>query len=163
MREERKAMRARALEFLSTEEGKDAEEILRDFGVLKDDVPGIPPWVTYAELRRMAVRLRAGKLRGDPRIPPNDLADLIERSIKQDQLLRGMAMAEREQSEFERECDERDEAIRRSGLRAGFHRLKSSPQAADPESAVARKVRSLNRKLRNELGGPRRRRKRLIP
>jgi len=48
---------------------------------LKDEVPGIPPWVTYSELRRMAARLRSGKLRGDPRIPPNEQADLIERSI----------------------------------------------------------------------------------
>ena len=152
-------MRAKAHEYLNTEEGKGVEELLRNYGMLKDEVPLIPPSVTYAELRRTAARLRSGKMRGDPRIPPNDLADLIERSIKQDQLLRGMAMAEREQSEFERECDQRDEANRRRGLRAGFHRLKSSPQAADPESPVAQKVRSLNRKLRNELGAPRRRKK----
>jgi len=152
-------MRERALEFLNTEEGKRVEEYLRHDGWLKDEVPGIPPWVTYAELRRMAARLRSGKLRGDPRIPPNEQADLIERSIRQDQLVKGMLKAERNSMEFEREREQRDEANRRRGLRAGFHRLKSSPQAADPDSPVAKKVRSLNRKLRNELGAPRRRRK----
>ncbi len=152
-------MRERALEFLNSEEGKRVEEYLRHDGWLKDEVPGIPPWVTYAELRRMAARLRSGKLRADPRIPPNEQADLIERSIRQDQLVKGMVKAEREQTAFERECEQRDEANRRRGLRAGFHRLKSSPQAADPDSPVARKVRSLNRKLRNELGAPRRRKK----
>jgi len=152
-------MRARALEFLTTEEGKGIEEYLRCYRFLDDEVPGIPPWVTYAELRRMAARLRSGKLRGDPRIPPNDLADLLEKSIRQDQFIRDILKAERDQLEYERECDERDEANRRRGLRAGFHRLKSSPQAADPESPVAKKVQSLNRKLRNELGCPRRRRK----
>jgi hypothetical protein len=159
MRSERKAMRARALKFLTTEEGKYLDEYLRCYRFLEDDVPGIPPWVTYAELRRMAARLRSGKMRGDPRIPPNDLADLIERSIRQDQLVRGILKAERDQMAFERECDQKDEANRRRGLRAGFHRLKSSPQAADPDSPVAKKVRSLNRKLRNELGCPRKRRK----
>jgi len=159
MREERKAMRARALEFLTTEEGKNIEEYLRCYRFLEDDVPGIPPWVTYAELRRMAARLRSGKMRGDPRIPPNDLANLIEKSIRQDQLVRGILKADRDQKEFDRQCDQRDEENRRKGVRAGFHRLKSSPQAADPESPVAKKVRSLNRTLRNELGCPRRRRK----
>jgi hypothetical protein len=152
-------MRARALEFLTSEEGKHLEEDLRCDRFLQDEVPGIPPWVTYAELRRMAARLRSGKMRGDPRIPPNDLADLIERSIRQDQLVRDILKAGRRQKEFERQCDQRDEANRRKGLRAGFHRLKRSPQAADPESPVAKKVRSLNRTLRNELGCPRRRRK----
>jgi len=152
-------MRRRALKYLNSEEGRAAEEFVRNGGFLKDDVPGIPSWVTYTELRRMAARLRAGKVRGDPRIPPNELADLIERSIKQDQFVRWMAKAERDSTEFEREREQRDEENRRRGLRAGFHRLKSSPQAADPESPVAKKVRSLNRKLRNELGAPRRRKK----
>ena len=152
-------MRTRTLKYLNTEVGKIAEELLWNDGFLKDEVPGIPSWVTYAELRRMAARLRSGKIRGDPRIPPNDLADLIERSIKQDQFVRWMAKAERNSTEFEREREQRDEANRRKGVRAGFHRLKKSPQAADPESPVAKKVQSLNRKLRNELGGPRRRRK----
>lgn len=152
-------MRARALEFLTTEEGKSMEEYLRCYRFLKDDVPGIPPWVTYAELRRMAARLRSGKMRADPWIPPNELADLIERSIRQDQFVRDILKAGRRQKEYERQCDQRDEENRRKGVRAGFHRLKSSPQAADPESPVAKKVRSLNRRLRNELGCPRRRRK----
>ena len=152
-------MRARALKFLTTEEGKHLDEYLRSYRFLDDEVPGIPPWVTYAELRRMAARLRSGKMRGDPRIPPNDLADLIERSIRQDQFVRAILKADRHQKEFDRQCDQRDEANRRRGVRAGFHRLKSSPQAADPESPVAKKVRSLNRQLRNELGSRRSRRK----
>ena len=69
--------------------------------MLKDEVPLIPPSVTYAELRRTAARLRSGKMRGDPRIPPNELADLIEKSIRQDQLVRGVLKADREQTEFE--------------------------------------------------------------
>ena len=121
-------MRARALEFLTSEEGKGIEEYLRCYRFLDDEVPGIPPWVTYAELRRMASRLRSGKLQGDPRIAPNDLADLLEKSIRQDELIRGILKAERDQLAFDRECDERDEANRRRGVRAGFHRLKSSPR-----------------------------------
>lgn len=63
-------MRARALKFLNTEEGKSIEDVLRFYGLLKDELQGIPPWVTYAELQRTAARLRSGKMRGDPRIPP---------------------------------------------------------------------------------------------
>jgi len=72
--------------------------------------------------------------------------------------VKGMVKAEREQTAFERECEQRDEANRRRGLRAGFHRLKSSPRPPIP-TARGKKVRSLNRKLRNELGAPRRHRK----
>jgi hypothetical protein len=62
-------MRPSDLEFLKTEEGKRLESLLREWGMVRDDVPWVPPWVTYAELRRMVARLRSGKMRGDPRIP----------------------------------------------------------------------------------------------
>ena len=152
-------MRARALKFLNTEEGKGVEELLRNYGMLKDEVPGIPPSVTYAELRRMAARLRSGKMRGNQWMPPNELADLIERAIRQDQLVRGVFKADRNQTEFDRECEQRDEAKRRKRLVASLHRLKKSPEAADPESPVAEKVRRLNHQRRNKLGRPRKRRK----
>jgi hypothetical protein len=141
-------MGARVLKFLNTEEGQELQAYLRGHGFLRDEVPGIPPWVTYAELRRMVVRLRSGKMRGDPRIPPNDLADLIEKSIKQDQLVRGVVKAERNATEFEQECERKDEA----NFVAGFHHLKKCPEAADPESLVAEQVRQIHRERKKELG-----------
>jgi hypothetical protein len=141
-------MRAKAHEFLNSEEGKGVEELLRNYGMLKDEVPLIPPSVTYAELRRTAARLRSGKMRGDPRMPPNELADLIEKSIRQDQLVRGVLKADREQTEFERECEQKDEA----NFIAGFHHLKKTPEAADPESPVAEQVRQIHRERKKELG-----------
>ncbi|HSY48471.1 MAG TPA: hypothetical protein VLC46_06655 [Thermoanaerobaculia bacterium] len=148
-------MRGKAHEYLNTEEGKGLEEFLRNDGFLKDEVPRIPPSVTYAELRRTAARLRSGKIRGNPRMPPNELADLIEKSIRQDQIVRGVFKADREQTAFERECELKDEAT----FVAGFHHLKKIPEAADPESPVAEQVRQIHRELKKKMGRGRKRKR----
>jgi DNA-binding transcriptional regulator PaaX len=150
-------MRARDLEFLNTtEEGKFLQSRLRAWGMVREDIPLVPSWVTYAELRRMVARLRSGKMRGDPRIPPNAIADFIETSMEQDMMVQGVTMAAREQVGIERELEQRNEAERARRAVAGFHRLKQSAKA-DPESPVAEKVRRIHRLRRNALGRPRKR------
>jgi hypothetical protein len=63
------------------------------------------------------------------------------------------------QRDLDRRINERLESERLRRSVAGFHALKKSPEAADPESPVAEKVRRLNRERRNELGRPRKRRR----
>jgi len=60
--------------------------------------------------------------------------------------------------EIVRELRERDEAARAKRFVAGFHRLKKSAEASDPESNVAQRVRRMHSARRNMLGRPRRRR-----
>ena len=150
-------MRLRDAVFLNmTEEGQFLQSRLRAWGLVNEAIPCVPPWVTYAELRRMVARLRSGKMRGDPRIPPNAMADFIEASIEQDMMVHAVTMAAREEAELARALEQRKEAERARRAVAGFHRLKQSAKA-DPESPVAEKVRRLHRMRRNALGRPRNR------
>ena len=152
-------MRDKDLEFLNTTEaGKQLQSILREWGWVRDDVPFVPSWVTYAKLRRMVSRLRSGKMRGDPRIPPHALADLMEASMKQDMMVGDVTTAAREQTKIERELEQRKEAERARRAVAGFHRLKKAAKAADPESPVAEKVRRIHRIRKKALGRRRKRR-----
>src|SRR5258708_23147229 len=113
-------MREKDLEFLNTtEDGLRLQRVLREWGMVRDDVPWVPSSVTYAQLRRNVARLRSGKMRVDPRIPPNERADLLEASMKQDRLMRDATMVTRGQTEIERE---RKEAERARRAVAGFHR-----------------------------------------
>lgn len=151
-------MRLRDAVFLNTtEEGQFLQSRLRAWGLVNEAIPCVPRWVTYAELRRMVARLRSGKMRGDPRIPPNAFADFIEASIEQDMMVHAVTMAAREETEIERELQQKKEAERARRAVAGFHRLKQSAKA-DPESPVAEKVRRIHRLRRNGLGRPRKRR-----
>ena len=143
-------MRDKDLEFLNTsEDGLRLQRVLREWGMVRDDLPWVPSSVTYAQLRRNVARLRSGKMRVDPRIPPNELADLLEASMNQDRLMRDLTMATRGQTEIERE---RKEAERASRAVAGFHRLKKAAKAADPESLAAEKVRRIHRIRKKALG-----------
>jgi hypothetical protein len=160
-------MRTRDREHINAEAGRRLESMLRRFGehalkvqALGVMVPHMPPWETYAGMRRKIERLRAGKVRGlDPRIPRLALADLMELSLEKDMLVRSVVADMNGQTDLERKIKERLESERFRRSVAGFHALKKSPEAADPESPVAEKVRRLNRQRRNELGRPRKRRR----
>ena len=80
------------------------------------------------------------------------LANLIEESIVQDLVIRQIVSEGREYSQMRREMDARYEAERARRSVAGFHSFKKSPEAADPESPIAEKVRRLHRTRKRELG-----------
>jgi len=63
----------------------------------------------------------------------------------------------REFDEMYRSFVEKDEAERARRHIAAFHRLKKSPEARDPESPVAQRVRRIHRARRNAFGRPRNR------
>jgi hypothetical protein len=134
--------------------------MLQRFSSVPVLVPWLRPGLSHADLRRTAARLRAGTIRViDPRIPPSVLADVIETSIAQELLARSVAMEMIEYSRIMQELREKDEAERARRFVAGFHRLKKSPEARDPESKAAQRVRRIHRARRNALGRPRKRRR----
>ena len=112
-----------------------------------------------SKLRRTAARIRSGAiLIRDPELPPSEIADVLEELVHEE-LLESVKI---ETLEFERMCRELQEqgrVARERSLVAALLRLKKSPEASDPESAVAQTVRQLNRQRRNELGRPRKRKK----
>jgi len=158
-------MRTRDCEFLNAEAQRRLQSVRERFSEnarkaleLGVFVPEIPPWESYAGLRRKVERLRAGKVRGlDPRIPPNALADLIEQMIEQDRFVRSVRAEMEELTEMDRDLKQRDEAEQDRRSVAVLHALKKSRQAADPGSPIAMHVRALSRERRNELGRPRKR------
>jgi hypothetical protein len=134
-------MRTRDREYLNAEAGRRLEWMLRRFGQTHYLVPFIPPWETYAGMRRKVARLRAGKVRGlAPWIPPQALADLMERSIEQDMLMRSVVAEMNELCEIERKINGRLEVERFRRSVGGFHHLKKSPEAANPASPVSPRV-----------------------
>ena len=79
--------------------------------------------------------------------------------VSQEEVVRNLAATLRERDEVEREYQELERTDRAARLAASLLRLKSMPEADDPESPVAKKIRELNRRRRNELGRPRKRQK----
>jgi acyl-coenzyme A synthetase/AMP-(fatty) acid ligase len=151
-------MKVRDREHLNAESERRLESMLERIGEMDEDVPWLPVGMSYAALRRMAARLRSGKTRSvNPRMTANELADLIEKSIAQSLLVRSFALETLELNEMERELEQREEEERARHFVSRLHSLKKSPEAADPESPAAQKVRQLNRQIRNELGRPRKR------
>jgi len=158
-------MRTRDREYINAEATRDFESFLKrageyatkvqELGVM---VPNLPPWETYASMRRKIERLRAGKVQGlDPRIPREALARLMELSIEKDMITRSAVADVDDRRELERRITERLEVERFRRSVAVLHTLKQSPEATDPESPVAEKVRHLSRQRRNKLGRPRKR------
>lgn len=146
-------MKTKDREFLIAESGRRLESMLDRFSSVTVLVPWLRPGLSYSALRRTAARLRAGAIRvADPRIPPHLLADVIEKSIAQELLVKSVATEMIEYSRMAQEIRERDEAERARRFVAGFHRLKKSPEASDPESPVADRVRRIHRTRRKELG-----------
>ena len=154
-------MKAKDREFLDAESGRRLESTLQRFASVKELVPWLRPGLSYSALRRTAARLRARTIRLiDPRISPQMLADVIEKAIAQELLVKSVATEMIQFSEVVRELREKDEAARARRFVAGFHRLKKSPEASNPESKVAQRVRRIHRARRNKLGRPRKRRRR---
>ena len=145
-------------EFLQRETGKRLQSVLKRFSQAREVVPWLRPGQSHSALRRTVARLRAGKIDNlDPRIPSHVLAGIIEKSIAQDLMMQTVIEEAREYKQMVHECKEKEERARGRSLVAGFHRLKKSPEAADPDSPSAEKARRLNRERRNELGRPRKR------
>jgi hypothetical protein len=131
--------------------------MFRRFSEQRYLVPWLRPGLSYSQLRRTVARLRSGAVRlVDPRISPALLADLLEKSIEQDLRVKAVVREVREYDALKKAVEERYAAERRRSFVAGFHRLKASPEARNPESPVAEKVRRMHRKRRSELGRPRR-------
>jgi hypothetical protein len=119
--------------------------------------PWLRPAMSLSALRRTAARLRSGAIRpADPRISPLVLADVIERSIAKELLVRWIVAELNRNVELRRSIEERNERERVRRLVSGFHRLKKSEEASDPDSPASERVRRLHRERRNELGRPRR-------
>ena len=151
-------MNSKHREFLQQETGKRLQSMFRRFSQAREVVPWLRPGQSYSALRRTVARLRAGKIHNiDPCIPSHVLADIIEKSIAQDLMMQTVIEEARELKQMFQECEEKEESARGRSLVAGFHRLKKSPESADPDSASAEKVRRINRERRNELGRPRKR------
>jgi hypothetical protein len=153
-------MRTRDREYLNTEAGSRLQSMLdraarwamkaQALGVM---VPNMPPWETYAGMRRKVERLRAGKVRGlDPRIPAEALADLMELTIEKEMITRSAVAEMDEHADIARRITERLEVERFRRSVASFHKLKKSPEAADPDSPAAERVRQIHRTRKKEEG-----------
>ena len=82
-------MRTKDREPLRDETGRHLETMLRRIGQVKQVFPWLRPHLSHAELRRAVARLRSGAIPSiHSRIPASVLADLLEGSIEQDQLVR---------------------------------------------------------------------------
>jgi hypothetical protein len=145
-------MKAKDREFLNAESGRRLESMLQRFSSVSVLVPWLRPGLSHSALRRTAARLRAGAIRVvDPRVSPVLLADVIEKSIAQEQLAKSVAMEMLAFNQMVEDFREESENERARRFVASFHRLKKSAEASDPESKVAQRVRRIHR-LRRELG-----------
>jgi len=82
-------MRTKGRELLRDETARHLEFMFRRIAGVKQVYPWLRPNQSHAKLRRAVARLRSGAMPSiDSRIPASVLADLLERSIEQDQLLR---------------------------------------------------------------------------
>ena len=104
-------------------------------------------------LRRTATRLRSGEL-----VPADaevlQIADQIEQDAARQELLVSVIVMGREVFSTKKE----EEAKRRRRA-ATLLRLKQSPEASDPDSAVAKRIRRVQRLRRQEHGRVRGRRR----
>jgi hypothetical protein len=149
-------MKARHREILVAESGRHLESMLKRFSQVTELVPWLRPGLSHSDLRRTAARLRDGTIvPTDPRVSPSLLADLIEKSVAQEELVMSVAKEAEEYKEISRSLHEKDEAERKKRSVARFHRLKKSPEASNPESTVAERVGRIGRTRRKELGRPR--------
>ena len=82
-------MRTKDRELLNAETQRCLNTMLFRIGQVKQTYPLLRPHLSHAELRRAVARLRSGKMPSiDSRIPASVLADLLEGSIEQDQMIR---------------------------------------------------------------------------
>ncbi len=112
-----------------------------------------------SNMRRTAARIRSGALLiRNPEVQPSEIADVLEDLVNEEffQSLKSEAL---DNERMCREYEEKERAKREQSLVAELCRLKKLPEARDPGSAVAKKVRELHRLRKNELGRPRKRKK----
>jgi len=153
-------MRTRDRECIHAESYRHFQSMLRRFGefaakvqALGVMVPNMPPWETYAGMRRKIERLRAGKVQNlDPRIPRLALADLMELVVEKEMVLRSVRADIDEQRDLEQRINERLDVERFRRSVTSFHTLKKSPEASDPDSPAAEKVRQIHRWRKREEG-----------
>lgn len=84
-----KTMRPSHAEIMDYEYRWRIESMFRRFRQVRQTYPWLRPGLSHAELRRAVSRLRSGAMPSiDSRIPASYLADLLEGSMEQDQLIR---------------------------------------------------------------------------
>ena len=82
-------MRTKDRDLFRDEVGRHLLSTFRRIAQAENLFPRLRPNLSHARLRRAVARLRSGAMPSiDSRIPASVLADLLERSIEQDQLLR---------------------------------------------------------------------------
>lgn len=107
--------------------------------------------ITPSALRRTVARLRAGEIvPGDPNVSPVQAAEQIEREIAKREAVRTIILAGNPL--FSQKALRKAEVQRQRRRAAAFHRLKKSPEANDPASPVAERVRRKHRLQRQEQG-----------
>jgi hypothetical protein len=126
-------MRTKDREFLNAEGGRRLESMLDRFVQVKEVVPWLRPGLSYSGAIRVV----------DPWVSPTLLADVIEKSIAQELLVKAVSIEMIEYSQMSEELERKAEAERLRRMVSGFHRLKKSPEASDPESPKARRVRRI--------------------
>lgn len=117
-------------------------------------IPWLRPGVSHAAARRTAARLRSGALNlNDPRLPAPMLADMIDRSVEKDLVVRETVNDIRKGRAMKRFFEEQYADEQRRSTVAGFHEMKKAA-AADPEGPAAEEARRMSRELRKERGRP---------
>jgi hypothetical protein len=139
-------------------------DLLRRAQEIADRVNAVPvpsdPWIPgpheLAATRRTVARLRAGLIRPeDSTVDPIELADLLERGVEYRKLLRDVVeelsvsnlIVTMETGLVQAELA--DDAV------ATLHAAKHLPLAKDPNSSLSHHVRASYRALRQDLGRPR--------
>ena len=156
------AMRTKDRDFLQNDWNRRFGAVVRRMEENKEVAfaPWLRPGMSLSALRRTVARLRSGAIRvADPRLSPLMLAAMIENAITKELVVRWIVAELSGNSELRRSIEERDERERVRRLVAGFHRLKKSSDAREPDSPVAQRVRRLHRERRTELRRPRRRKR----
>ena len=112
--------------------------------------------ITPSVLRRTVARLRAGEIvPGDPDVAPLEVAEELEREIAKRKAVRAIILAGNPL--YSEKALRKAEVQRQRRRAAAFHRLKKSPEANDPDSPVAEKVRRIHRLQRQRQGRVRKR------
>ncbi|HWS72746.1 MAG TPA: hypothetical protein VN605_11555 [Thermoanaerobaculia bacterium] len=153
-------MRTNERQLLHAEGNKRFLRMLQRMSQVRELAPWLRPGQSHSALRWTVARLRSGAIPSlDSRIPAAALAAALEASIAQDQLVRSIAMEMNEYQQMWDALSEQEQADRIRAFVAGFHQLKKSPEARDPESPAAEDVRRIHRTRRREHGRPRKRKK----
>jgi hypothetical protein len=112
--------------------------------------------LTPSALRRAAARLRAGEITpANPNVSPIEAAEQLEREVASRQAVRRIILAGNPY--YSQKALRKAEARRQRRRMDTLHRLKKSPEATDPTSPVAERVRRIHHLRRQEQGRSRKR------